>query len=174
MGKLKSLNTISKVAKQEQTLATHFAQESKDIKDSLSPISKIFNKTKKTFRRVRPLDDYQAEILWAPKEYELIRKCQTDIKKIAKNTGWPEFRIKRIKKHIFYDSHILDTSIDKFHTDPEIAAAWNRLRLGDFIRNDIKLLEHEYFESKFERLYKTNYRIAHSKAYTRRDWDPPK
>jgi hypothetical protein len=42
--------------------------------------------------------------------------------------------------------------------------AWNRLSKGDFVRSDIDLLRHEIFESKFEGIYKTNYRQAHDAA----------
>ena len=52
-----------------------------------------------------------------------------------------------------------------------MAAAWDRLAKGDFIESDIILLEHEYFESKFEKLFKTNYRTAHKAAeYSGRKW----
>ena len=52
----------------------------------------------------------------------------------------------------------------RFHADPEIASAWDRLYRGDFIKNDLQLLEHEYFESAFETLNKTDYDTAHTAA----------
>ncbi|MBD3231114.1 hypothetical protein GF322_00470 [Candidatus Dependentiae bacterium] len=91
-----------------------------------------------------------------------MRKCIVDIREIAKNTGMAEHKIKRIKQHLFYDdTHILDKGIGRFAPDAEIASAWDRLIKGDFIPNDIKLLEHEYFESKIEKIFKLNYRKAH-------------
>ena len=42
-------------------------------------------------------------------------------------------------------------------------------------QNDIDLLNHEYFESKFESFYKTDYRTAHNKTEeSGRIWDPYK
>ena len=77
----------------------------------------------------------------------------------------PVHKIQRIKSHLFYDDHILrDGSIRPFDPNSEIAAAWDRLYRGDFVKNDIQLLEHEYFESRFERLFKTDYDTAHKAA----------
>lgn len=39
--------------------------------------------------------------------------------------------------------------------DPEIANAWDRLIDGSFNQNDIGLLNHGYFESRFESFYQT-------------------
>ena len=54
----------------------------------------------------------------------------------------------------------------------------NRIRVwkGNFFnQNDIDLLNHEYFESKFESFYKTDYRTAHNKTEeSGRIWDPYK
>ena len=78
-------------------------------------------------------------------EYEGIRMDTTDISKIAQNTGMPEWKISKIKEHVFYNEHILDSGVKRFDTDPEIADAWYRLTNGDFNQNDISLLNHEYF-----------------------------
>lgn len=101
---------------------------------------------------------------WANDAYNAIRARSDDIVKIAQNTGMPELKIARIKQHLFYDdSHILSVEqrIGRFAADHEIAAAWDRLIKGDFIGNDIQLLQHEYFESRFEKLFKTDYDTAH-------------
>lgn len=45
-----------------------------------------------------------------------------------------------------------------------MASAWDRLYKGDFVQNDLKLLEHEYYEAKFEKELNLNYRDAHKKA----------
>lgn len=69
--------------------------------------------------------------------------------------------------HLFYNHHI--------DGDVEIADAWARLKNGTYNQNDLDLLEHEYFESKFEKLFGTNYRTAHEKALeSGRGWDPYK
>ena len=96
-------------------------------------------------------------------EYENIRIDTTDISKIAQNTGMPEWKISRIKDHVFSNEHILDAGVKRFDADPEIADAWYRLTNGTYNQNDIDLLNHEYFESKFESFYKTDYRTAHNK-----------
>ncbi len=108
-------------------------------------------------------------------EYENIRIDTTDISKIAQNTGMPEWKISRIKKHVFSNEHILDSGVKRFDADPEIADAWYRLKNGTYNLNDINLLNHEYFESKFESSYKTDYRTAHGKTEeSGRIWDPNK
>jgi len=125
---------------------------------------KTVKETGENCRIVRPTSDIEAEVAWAPKKWDVIRKCTDDVKKIAKNTGWSEKKIEQIKDHIFNKDHILRDGKMRFHPDPEIASAWDRLYRGDFIKNDTKLLEHEYFELRFESLYKTDYDTAHEAA----------
>ena len=81
---------------------------------------------------------------------------------------------KRIKNHLFNNKHILsDGSVNTFHPDIEVADAWRRLRTGNFHQQDLNLLYHEYFESKFERIFKTDYITAHNAAWDKgRKWDP--
>ena len=108
-------------------------------------------------------------------EYENIRINNTDIARISQNTGMPEWKISRIKEHVFSNEHILDSGLRRFDADPEIADAWYRLTNGTFTQNDIDLLNHEYFESKFESFFRTDYRTAHSKTEeSGRIWDPYK
>jgi hypothetical protein len=57
-------------------------------------------------------------------EYENIRIDTTDISKIAQNTGMPEWKISRIKDHVFSNEHILDAGVKRFDADSEIADAW--------------------------------------------------
>ncbi|MGC2310244.1 MAG: hypothetical protein WA432_01325 [Candidatus Babeliaceae bacterium] len=123
---------------------------------------KIVEATGEKCRIVAPENPVKAALEWAPKKYEEIRNLADDITKIARNTGMPEAKIERIKNHLFYDdTHILSTGIGRFAPDPEIVSVWNRLYNGDFIKNDIQLLEHEYFESKLEKIYKIDYETAH-------------
>lgn len=52
-----------------------------------------------------------------------------------------------------------------------MAEALERLNAGTFTANDIRLIEHESFETKFEKLFKTTYREAHDKTeVTGRIW----
>ncbi|WP_289396095.1 hypothetical protein [Bacillus sp. DX1.1] len=50
------------------------------------------------------------------------------------------------------------------YDDYEIAQAWERLMNGNYVDSDIQLLNHEIFESKFEGIFKTDYRTAHDKT----------
>lgn len=52
----------------------------------------------------------------------------------------------------------------RFDADPAIANAWQRLQRGTHTKADIQLLEHELFESRFEGIFKTDYRTAHEAA----------
>jgi RHS repeat-associated protein len=96
--------------------------------------------------------------------YEAIRQSTDDIAAIAKNTGMKQSQIARIKDHIFNKSHILDDGVRRFDADPEIVNAWKRLENGSHTQKDIQLLKHELFESRFEGIFKTDYRKAHGAA----------
>jgi hypothetical protein len=124
-------------------------------------------------RITRPISDLKA-IDWADARWEEIRACADDVQKIAKNTGLPEFKIKRIKKHVFFDEHIRNIGehefIARFDADIEMVQSWDRLCVGDFVVNDITLLNHEYCESKYEQLFKTTYIAAHDAAQNTDIW----
>lgn len=79
--------------------------------------------------------------------YEAIRKSSADIKKIANNTGIPEQIIEKIKNHVFYDKHLLDSGLSRFSPDIDMADAWQRLIDGNFVHSDLILLQHELIES---------------------------
>ncbi|MBD2504173.1 hypothetical protein [Anabaena azotica] len=111
---------------------------------------------------------------YAPEAYNTIRGTADDIVAIARTTGWAEFRIRRIKDHIFYRQHQLDDRFDCFDPDPDIADAWFRLQQGNYLPEDLRLLEHEYFESRFEVIFNTDYRTAHNATLNSgRLWSPP-
>lgn len=115
------------------------------------------------------LDDEAADL------YTVIRNSTDDVMQISKQTGIPEWKIKRIKNHVFYNEHILKEQIGQFDPDIEIADAWNRLIDGNYIKNDLDLLEHEYYEHRFEEFFKTDYGTAHNRTVeTGRIWDPYK
>jgi uncharacterized protein RhaS with RHS repeats len=104
------------------------------------------------------------DIKGADRAYEVIRQSSDDVAAISKNTGISESRIARIKDHIFNNKHQLDDGVRRFDADPDIANAWGRLKSGSHTEKDLQLLEHELFESKFEGIFKTNYRTAHDAA----------
>jgi hypothetical protein len=51
-----------------------------------------------------------------------------------------------------------------FDADADIAEAWQRLQQGTHTSDDIQLFHHEYFESKFKSIFKTDYGTAHDKT----------
>lgn len=105
--------------------------------------------------------------------YNTIRSDSGDVAAIARNTGMPEWRVSRIKDHVFFNEHQLDDGLMRFQADPEMANAWSRLSVGNHVGSDIKLLNHEIFEAKFEGIFKTNYRTSHDAAIrSGRVWVP--
>ena len=102
-------------------------------------------------------------------------KKTDDIAKISTQTGIPKWKIQRIKNHVFENDHILRNGIGKFDPDIEIADAWNRLIDGNYTQNDLDLLNHEYYEHRFEEFFKSDYVTAHNKTVeSGRIWDPYK
>ncbi len=143
-----------------------------DVNSMLIGGSKV---TLQTGGRQIDYDAYIKRLNTIDSEYANIRIDTTDISKIAQNTGMPEWKIRRIKEHVFYNEHLLDSGLRKFDADPEIADAWYRLTDGNYNQNDLDLLNHEYFESKYEKVYQTDYRTAHNKAEEAgRIWNPYK
>jgi hypothetical protein len=66
-----------------------------------------------------------------------------------------------------------DLGFNRFSPDPDIADAWFRLQRGNFNPEDLRLLEHEYFESRFEGIFHTNYRTSHDATErSGRLWSP--
>lgn len=140
--------------------------EAPELSEGLAKRNAVYKTVQETgekCRIVRPIKDVDCP-QWADMKYQAIRSCTNDIKTIAKNTGFSEEKITKVKDHLFHKEHILEKGKMRFEPDHEIAAAWDRLYRGDFIKNDIQLLEHEYFESEFEALHKTDYDTAHTAA----------
>lgn len=85
--------------------------------------------------------------------YEEIRKRNSDVSKIAKNTGYSEKEIKEIKSYIFYEKHDLGNGKEElFYPDYMMAESWRRLQEGTPLPHDLTLLKHE----KLEKGYMTN------------------
>jgi len=126
----------------------------------------------RTIRNLRDLERFETE---AKQFYESVRVTNTshDIKKIAEKTGFQNFQIQRIKNHLFFNTHKLETGVRRFDPDIEIADSWRRLQTPRFHKQDVNLLKHEYFESRYESLYKTDYKTAHNAAINSgRIWHP--
>ncbi|HEV2614176.1 MAG TPA: hypothetical protein VGV92_05655 [Gammaproteobacteria bacterium] len=133
--------------------------------------SEIIDTGARSFRSVSEFEKAESEAISA---YEKIRVSKDDVSQISKNTGMPEYKIQRIKDHVFSDTHELSTgNIEQFHPDIEISDAWNRLQSSHFGQEDLNLLEHEYFEARFEGIFKTDYLTAHNAAIeSGRVWEP--
>lgn len=85
-----------------------------------------------------------------------------------------EQRVQRNKDHLLFKEHIKEHGVGRFDSDYEIAQAWDRLQKGTHKKNDIDLLNHELFGSRFEGIFKTDYRTAHDKTVeSGRPWHPP-
>ena len=95
---------------------------------------------------------------------DMIRSTSDDVVQISHQTGIPEWKIQKIKEHVFYNDHILDDRIGRFDADIDIADAWERLRKGNYNQNDLDLLNHEYYEHRFEKFFDTDYANAHAKT----------
>lgn len=103
--------------------------------------------------------------------YNAMRSTNDDVRAIAKNVGWTEYSIARIKQHVFLNKHILDDGIRRFDADYNMAVAWQRLVNGEFLDRDILLLKHEYLESVVEKKYNLTYREAHDRTTLKHDWN---
>jgi hypothetical protein len=109
----------------------------------------------------------------AEEAYNGIRASTFDVARISENSGMTEAQVSRIKEHVFFREHELDSGLRRFDADPEIVNAWDRLTAGDHVPSDLDLLRHEVFESRFESIFKTNYRQAHGAALrSGRTWTP--
>ena len=119
------------------------------------------------------VNEYIKKLEKVDERYEKIRNNNEDVTIISENTGIPGSKIQRIKEHLFIKDYIKDEGIGRFDSDVEIADAWDRLINGNYNPNDIDLLNHEYYESRFEGIFKTDYRTAHdSTIKSGRVWDP--
>lgn len=101
------------------------------------------------------------------------RKTKSDIAKISKNTGFPDEKVRAVRKHIFEDKeHLLsDGSKVKFCADARIALAWQRLEQNKATETDIMLLNHEYTELSFMAKKGYNYEKSHWLADLRYPWE---
>ncbi|MPM93213.1 hypothetical protein SDC9_140349 [bioreactor metagenome] len=119
------------------------------------------------------VEEYLRRLDKADEMYDAFIKSTTDVQNIAKNTGMSESRIQRIKDHVFNNIHIKENGVGRFDADYEMGQAWERLQKGTYKQSDIDLLNHELFESKFEGIFKTDYRTAHDKTIEAgRPWNP--
>ena len=85
----------------------------------------------------------------AERYYGLVRSMSTDVSQIAKNTGYAEPVIQRIKDFIFVDKHDLgDPEPRRFDPSFAMAQSWQRLINGNPESHDLTMLRHEILEKE--------------------------
>ena len=91
-------------------------------------------------------DDKEAQE-HAVRYYGLVRSMNTDVERIAKNTGYSEKTIQEIKNYIFMEKHDLGgEELEYFVPDYKMGESWRRLLLGSPEPHDLILLKHEIME----------------------------
>lgn len=93
--------------------------------------------------------DSRAAKTHAERYYGLVRSMSTDVAKIAKNTGYSESVIQRIKNFIFVEEHDLGGPVpERFAPSFSMAQSWQRLISGNPKPHDLTLLRHELMEKE--------------------------
>ena len=83
----------------------------------------------------------------AERYYGLVRAMSTDVSRIAKNTGFSESLIQKIKNFVFVEEHDLGGPVpERFAPSFAMAQSWQRLISGNPEPHDITLLLHEQME----------------------------
>lgn len=93
---------------------------------------------------------------------------KTDVKRIAKASGFSEDEIATIKQYIFFETHDLGDGINaRFAPDYMMAESWRRLIDGKPEPHDITMLKHEQMERSLieEGLSQDEAHIRTSKVY---------
>lgn len=108
------------------------------------------NGTMKAINGARITNTYSpAARAHADRYYGLVREMKTDVARIAKNTGYSEEDIQRIKNFIFIEKHDLgDGEPRRFDSSFAMAQSWQRLINGTPEPHDLTLLKHEMLEKE--------------------------
>jgi len=125
-------------------------------------------KTYSTGAREISVEEFLKREQWAVDQYDSIRNSSADVSDIAANLRIPEFQVERVKDHLFFKDHTLrDGSVGRFDADADIAEIWKGFQNGTYKADDVQLFKHEYFESRFEGIFRTDYGTAHDKTQLR-------
>lgn len=123
-------------------------------------------------KRLKDLEIYLREEKHANLYYEEIRKRTSDIKAIARNTGYSEKVIQDIKNHVFMNKYNLYGGYKSFDPSYDMAISWQRLIEGKYIRKcDIILLNHERLEKFLMDRYNYDYKKAHGLVVRKYDYE---
>jgi hypothetical protein len=95
--------------------------------------------------------------------YQVIRASKTDVAPIARYTRYKPQNLQRIKDYLFNNPEWTGA-------DPEIAAAWHRLRTGRHTQADRLLLKHETAEMLLRNRYGRGHWQAHRRANRKWNW----
>ncbi len=83
----------------------------------------------------------------AERYYAFVRSTNSDIDKIAENTGLDMETISVVKNYLFIDEHDLGGMSKRFDPNYEIAQSWQRLWQGEnILKHDLTLIKHEEYE----------------------------
>ncbi|MDR1564913.1 MAG: hypothetical protein LBS74_08155 [Oscillospiraceae bacterium] len=97
--------------------------------------------------------------------YDEIRKTDSDVAKIAQNSGLTIEEIRIIKQHIFFNEYELDGIVQRFDASYDIAVSWQRLIEGKGLKDmDLVLLKHELLEYNIMKEQNLLYPEAHAEA----------
>ncbi|HFL3155433.1 TPA: minor capsid protein [Clostridioides difficile] len=123
-------------------------------------------------KRLKDLEIYLREEKHANLYYEEIRKRTSDIKAIARNTGYSEKVIQDIKNHVFINKYNLYGGYKSFDPSYDMAISWQKLIEGKDIRKcDIILLKHERLEKFLMDRYNYDYKKAHGLVVRKYDYE---
>ncbi|HBG7747926.1 minor capsid protein [Clostridioides difficile] len=123
-------------------------------------------------KRLKDLEIYLREEKHANLYYEEIRKRTSDIKAIARNTGYSEKVIQDIKNHVFMNKYNLYGGYKSFDPSYDMAISWQRLIEGKDIKKcDIILLKHERLEKFLMDRYNYDYKKAHGLVVRKYDYE---
>lgn len=95
--------------------------------------------------------------------------------RIAAATGYKASNIEKVKRHLFFNVHLLDRYIgqgspavrQRFDSHKPIAEAWTRLQTATFTAEDLQFLKHEIAEAWYMRKVAPGYSAAHNAAERR-------
>lgn len=110
---------------------------------------------------------------YAKRAYEEIRNknAESDIAKVAKNSGLSKEDVAKIRNHLFFAEHNLEKGLSRFDESADIANAWEALEQGRPSDLDIMMIKHELEELTLMEKYGYSYDKAHLLANRKYPWE---
>ena len=110
---------------------------------------------------------------YAKRAYEEIRNknAESDIAKVAKNSGLSKEEVAKVRNHLFFTEHYLEKGFVRFDESAEIANAWEALEQGRPTALDIMMIKHELEELTLMEKYGYSYDKAHLLANRKYPWE---